>query len=88
MCQCENKQNFKSKIKEAFNFTQQSEKQYVVFGGTNPMQKDVLWIATENFAMNDVNVCCYFKPISETEYQEIVKQKKAENKTKKNTPKP
>ena len=83
MCQCENKPNFKSKIKEAFNITQSSNKQYVVFGGINPIQKDILWIATEEFAQNNNDVCCYFKPISESEYEEIVKKIKVKTKIKK-----
>lgn len=83
MCQCENKPNFKGRIKEAFNATQTSGKQYVVFGSINPNQKDVLWIATEEFANSEENVCCYFKPISESEYEEIVKKIKVKTKIKK-----
>lgn len=74
MCNCTNKPSFLKKIKEAYELSTTGD-QHVVFGGKNA-NSDVLWVEKEEYAKNDINVCCYFIPLSEKEFKEVIKTNK------------
>jgi len=74
MCNCEKKDVFKSSIKKAYRKTVQTGNQHVVYGSEKIA--DLLWVAPEEVAKKDDNICCYFVPTSETEYKKVEKPKK------------